>query len=362
MQRVLEMYEFGRRAVKMIPFGNGHINKTYMVITSDDEKYILQKLNTVVFKKPREFMSNIELVTNYIREIVKKQNADPTRAVLEIVPAVNAKSYVHIDDMFWRCYRFVTGAKTYEIVENPELFYEVGKAIGTFQRQLMDFPIEKLAITIPNFHNTPARFRRFKEVVNEDPKRRALEVFNEIKFLYSREEYLNNITKYLETGEIKTRVTHNDTKLNNIMIDERTNKAICVIDLDTVMPGSVLYDYGDAIRVGASTALEDEKDLSKVALNNILFEAFSRGFLEKAHDILTEKEIENLVESARIITLECGMRFLTDYLEGDVYFSIHYATHNLDRAKTQFKLVSEIENNFDELQEIIQKILQDLRK
>ncbi|MGD9886630.1 MAG: phosphotransferase enzyme family protein [Bacilli bacterium] len=362
MQRVLEMYEFGRRAVKMIPFGNGHINKTYMVITSDDEKYILQKLNTVVFKKPREVMSNIELVTNYIREIVKKQNADPTRAVLEIVPAVNAKSYVHIDDMFWRCYRFVTGAKTYEIVENPELFYEVGKAIGTFQRQLMDFPIEKLAITIPNFHNTPARFRRFKEVVNEDPKRRALEVFNEIKFLYSREEYLNNITKYLETGEIKTRVTHNDTKLNNIMIDERTNKAICVIDLDTVMPGSVLYDYGDAIRVGASTALEDEKDLSKVALNNILFEAFSRGFLEKAHDILTEKEIENLVESARIITLECGMRFLTDYLEGDVYFSIHYATHNLDRAKTQFKLVSEIENNFDELQEIIQKILQDLRK
>ncbi|MGD9604880.1 MAG: phosphotransferase enzyme family protein [Bacilli bacterium] len=362
MQKVLEMYEFGRRAVKMIPFGNGHINKTYIVITNNDEKYILQKLNTVVFKKPREVMNNIELVTNYIREIVKKENDDYSRAVLEIIPSVNAKSYVHIDDMFWRCYRFVSGAKTYEIVENPELFYEVGKAIGTFQKQLMDFPIEKLAITIPNFHNTPIRFRRFKEVVNEDPKRRALEVFNEIKFLYNREEDVSNITKYLDSGEIKTRVTHNDTKLNNVMIDENTNKAICVVDLDTVMPGSVLFDFGDAIRVGASTALEDEKDLSKVSLNQVLFEAFSRGFLEKAYDILTEKEIENLVESARIITLECGMRFLTDYLEGDVYFSTHYETHNLDRAKTQFKLVQEIEDHYDELQIIIQKILNDLRK
>ncbi|OPZ33355.1 MAG: N-acetylhexosamine 1-kinase [Tenericutes bacterium ADurb.BinA124] len=362
MQKVLDMYEFGRRAVKMVPFGNGHINKTYMVITNNDEKYILQKINTTVFKKPREVMSNIELVTNYIREVVTQQNNDPTRAVLEIIPAVNAKSYVHIDDMYWRCYRFVTGAKTYEIVENPELFFEVGKAVGTFQKQLMDFPIEKLSITIPNFHNTPARFHRFKEVVNEDPKRRALEVFNEIKFLYNREEYVNNITKHLETREIKTRVTHNDTKLNNIMIDERSNEAICVIDLDTVMPGSVLYDFGDAIRVGASTALEDEKDLSKVKINHVLFEAFSQGFLEKTHDILTEKEIENLVESARIITLECGMRFLTDYLEGDNYFSIHYETHNLDRARTQFKLVEEIENDYEDLEEIIQNILKDLRK
>lgn len=362
MQRVLEMYEFGRRAVRMVPFGNGHINKTYLIVTNNNERYILQKINTTVFKKPREVMNNIELVTNYIREIVKQQNDDPTRAALEIIPAVNLKSYVHIDDMYWRCYRFVSGAKTYEKVENPSLFYEVGKAIGIFQKQLMNFPIEKLAITIPNFHNTPARFLRFKEIVNEDPVSRGIEVFNEIMFLYSREEDMNNITKYLETGEILTRVTHNDTKLNNVMIDEATEKAICVVDLDTVMPGSVLYDFGDAIRVGASTAVEDEKDLSKVSLDKVLFEAFSRGFLEKTHDILTKIEIENLVESARIITLECGMRFLTDFIEGDVYFSINYPTHNLDRAKAQFKLVEEIEYHYDELNQIIQNILNDLRK
>jgi len=362
MQRVLEMYEFGKRAVKMEPFGNGHINKTYLVLTDNDEKFILQRINTNVFKKPKEVMRNIELVTNYIREVVAKAAKDPSRAALEIIPTVNNKTYAHFDDMYWRCYRFVQGAKSYEIIENPEMFYEVGKAVGVFQRQLQDFPIDKLYITIPNFHNTGARFRRFKQVVNDDVKRRGIEVFNEIKFVYNREEGVSKIVNMLEAGEIPTRVTHNDTKLNNIMIDEITHKAICVVDLDTVMPGSVLYDFGDAIRVGASTAQEDETDLSKVHLDLNLFKNFSKGFLEKCHQILVDKEIENLVESARIITLECGMRFLTDYLEGDIYFSINHPDHNLERARTQFKLVEEIEYNYDDMQDIIKIIMKDLRK
>jgi len=360
MQRILKQYNFGNYAVKVEPFGNGHINKTFLVETTNKEKYILQQINTSVFKRPKEVMANIELITNYIREQVKKESKDPSRAALEIVPTNNKKTYVKLDDMFWRCYHYVCGAKTYEIIEQPELFYEVGKAIGVFQKQLKDFSIKKLHITIPDFHNTPVRFNKFLDVANDDSQKRGLEVFNEIKFIFDRQKEMTKIVDMMEKNEIPIRVTHNDTKLNNIMIDEVSNKAICVIDLDTVMPGSVLYDFGDAIRIGASTAVEDELDLSKVRLDIQLFELFSRGFLEKTHSFLMPKEIENLVEGARIITLECGMRFLTDYLENDIYFKVDYPNHNLVRARTQFKLVEEIEKNYDELQLIIKNILKGL--
>lgn len=360
MQKILQHYYFGKNTINVSPFGNGHINKTFLVVTDNKEKYILQQINTAVFKKPKEVMKNIELVTNYIRDIVEKSAKDPSRAALEIVPTLESKTFVKVEDMYWRCYRFVYGAKTYERIETPDMFYEVGKAVGVFQRQLKEFPIDDLSITIPDFHNTPVRFQKFLKVANDDPKRRGIEVFNEIKFVFDRQKIMGKIVELMKNKEIPVRVTHNDTKLNNIMIDEETKKAICVIDLDTVMPGSVLYDFGDAIRIGASTAVEDEKDLNKVNLDIELFENFAKGFLEKTYHFLTSKEIENLVEGARIITLECGMRFLTDYLEGDVYFKTHYETHNLDRARTQFKLVEDIEKNNDKLKNIIKNIIEGL--
>jgi len=362
MQNILKFYYFYNDINHVERFGNGHINKTFLVTTKFEElRYIVQQINTNVFKKPIEVMENIELVTKYIRDIVcnghPKDVCDASRAALEIVNTNDNKTYVKWDNTYWRCYKFVPGARTYEIIEKPEMFYEVGLAVGIFQKQLNNFPINKLHITIPDFHNTPARFKKFKLIATKDEYHRGIDAFNEVKFLYDRANDMSIIADLIDKKEIPVRVTHNDTKLNNVMIDEKTNKAICVIDLDTVMPGSVLYDYGDAIRVGASTALEDEPNLNKVNLDIELFKLFTKGFLEKTHDILTPKEKENLVQGARIITMECGMRFLTDYLENDVYFHTTYATHNLVRAKTQFKLVQEIEKNFSKLQTIIDDIL-----
>lgn len=362
MHNIIKNYHFEDRVKRIDKFGNGHINRTFIVITNE-EKYIIQQINTNVFKDPVGVMENIELVTNHIRTgvVTLKESVDPKRAALEIVNTIDNKTYVVWKETFWRCYCFVEGAKTYEIIETPSLFYEVGKAVGVFQKQLNNFPIEQLNITIPDFHNTPVRFLKFANLATEDPYHRGIEIFNDVKFLFDRSKSMGKIMELLDAGKIPLRVTHNDTKLNNIMIDEKTNKAICVIDLDTVMPGSVLFDFGDAIRIGASTALEDEKDLNKVKLDIELFELFSRGFLEETHDILNDLEIENLVEGARIITLECGMRFLTDYLENDVYFQKKYPNHNLVRARTQFKLVEEIEKNYAKLQNIIKNILNDLR-
>lgn len=361
MQNILKSYHFYEEIENVERFGNGHINKTFLV-TTKSEKFIVQQINTKVFKNPIQVMENIELVTNYIREVACCEDCDPSRAALEIVNTIDGKTYTTWDDTFWRCYKYVVGAKTYEIIEHPRMFYEVGIAIGVFQRQLNKFPIEKLHITIPDFHNTPVRYKKFIEVAKKDEFHRGIDAFNEVKFVIDRRNGMSKIVDLIEKKEIPIRVTHNDTKLNNIMIDEITKKAICVIDLDTVMPGSVLYDFGDAIRVGASTAVEDEPDLNKVNLDIELFKAFTQGFLEKTHDILTEKEIENLVEGARIITLECGMRFLTDYLEKDVYFKTNYPTHNLVRARTQFKLVKEIEKNYDILENIVKDILKGLGK
>lgn len=366
MQNILKFYYFYNDIDKVERFGNGHINKTFLVtIKENHERFIVQQINTNVFKKPIEVMENIELVTNHIRHIAcnghSKDVCDPSRAALEIVNTNENKTYVKWDNMYWRCYKFVYGARTYEIIEKPEMFYEVGLAVGVFQKQLNNFPINKLHITIPDFHNTPVRFKKFKNVAKKDEFHRGIDAFNEVKFIYDREACMSKIVDLMDKEEIPVRVTHNDTKLNNVMIDEVSNRAICVIDLDTVMPGSVLYDFGDAIRVGASTAVEDEPNLKKVNLDLGLFEQFSRGFLEKTHDILTPKEKENLVEGARIITLECGMRFLTDYLENDVYFHIAYPTHNLVRAKTQFKLVAEIEKNYNKLQAIVDGILNSLK-
>lgn len=361
MQRVLDQYILGGEIVQVSEYGNGHINKTYLVEVEGDQKYILQQINVNVFKKPQDVMRNIEKVTEHIRMNVAKQNKNPSRAALEIVPTIGFHNYLKMNGNYWRLYRYIQGAKTYEQIEHPSQFYEVGKAVGKFQNQLIDFPIDDLAITIPDFHHTPKRYQTFLTIAEADVYGRGLDVYNEVLFVNRRKDVMGIIVDLLDSGKIPLRVTHNDTKLNNVMLDETTDEAICLIDMDTVMPGSILYDFGDAIRIGASTAAEDEKDVTKIRLDLELFEKFTKGFLEEVGDLLVEEEINNLAESVRVITLELGMRFLTDYLDGDRYFKIHYPEHNLVRARSQFQLVKDIEQKLDRMNEIVRNILNDIK-
>ena len=249
------------------------------------------------------------------------------------------------------------GADSLDVVERPEEFYESAVAFGQFQKLLADYPAESLHETIPNFHNTIDRVEKFKKAVEADVMKRAADVREEIQFVLDREADCHVLCDMLAAGEIPLRVTHNDTKLNNIMLDHETGKGICVIDLDTVMPGSALYDYGDSIRFGANTGAEDEKDLSKISCDLELFSLYTKGFIEGCGGSLTEKEIRMLPMGAKLMTLECGMRFLTDYLEGDHYFKIHRPEHNLDRTRTQFRLVKDMEDKWEKMQEIAESCL-----
>ena len=343
MIKVLNHYAFKDNVKDIKPYGNGNINKTYLVETFGNDKYILQEINTKVFKKPKEVMKNIEMVTTHIRNAHIENNLSSDNAVLEIVYTNNNDSYVKINHQYWRAYKFVNNSETYETTEDPNLFKQVGIAIGAFQKFLNDFEPNKLFVTIPDFHNTPKRYEALCKAIESDKYNRAIDVFHEIKFIYDRKDRLSIITDALDNDEIPIRVSHNDTKLNNVMIDKTTKKAVCIIDLDTVMPGSVLYDFGDAIRIGASASNEDESDLSKIKLDLPLFEAFTEGFLSEMSEILTDTEKKLLVDSVWVITMEITIRFLTDYLNNDQYFRIDYPKHNLTRVYAQMKLVEEIE-------------------
>lgn len=339
----------------------GHINDTYILkfIKNDGSKikYILQRINTDVFPKVDELMSNIDKVTKHISEKVRLEGGDVLREGLTVIPTKNNKLYYKTKngDCF-RAYHFIEGASTYMKVEHPMDFYKCGKALGKFQKQLSDFPASTVYETIPNFHNTVKRYNDFLKAVDEDKKGRVRDVKPEIQFIKDRSSEMGRLVDLLQNGELPLRVTHNDTKFNNIMIDDATEEAICVIDLDTVMPGLSLYDYGDSIRSGATTALEDEVDLNKVNFDMNLFELFTKGFLESCGDILVDKEIENMAFSAKLITLELAMRFLMDYINGDVYFQIHRPNHNLERARNQLKLVKDMENRQAEMEKIVKKI------
>ncbi len=357
MIQILKHYSFGDDVEDIEAFGNGNINKTYLATTTSGEKYILQQINTHVFKKPKDVMKNIELVTNHIRNVHRKNGLDSDNAVLNIVPTTKGTSYVKLADNYWRVYGYVYHSTTYETTNDPVLFKQVGIAIGAFQKFLHDFDSKKLAVTIPDFHNTPKRYRDFEKIVDKDPEKRAIDIYGDIKFLFDRKDGLSKITDRLDNDEIPVRVTHNDTKLNNVMIDKTTKQALCIIDLDTVMPGSVLYDFGDAVRIGASTAKEDESDLSKINFDLKLFEAFTEGFIREAGRFLTEKEIDLLVDSVWIITMEIAMRFLGDYLNGDQYFRTDYEDHNLIRARSQMKLVEELEQYKDDMEDIVRHIV-----
>lgn len=340
--------------MELSAYGNGHINDTYIVHSKPD--YILQRINNKVFTDPASVMENIQGVTEFLRKKIEEAGGDPDRETLNLIYTTDGKPYYKYgENEYYRMYKFIDHAKSYDAVEDPMQLYNAAKAFGKFQNMLADYPAEKLHETIRNFHNTKTRFADFKKAVEDNIAGRRDEVEAEIKFVLDREADCSVIVDALADGSVPLRVTHNDTKLNNVMLDEVTGEGVCVIDLDTVMPGSLLYDYGDALRFGGSSGAEDEKDLSKIWFDVEKFEYFTRGFIEALPSI-TERELELLPFSVKLMTYECGARFLADYLNGDTYFKIHYPTHNLDRCRTQFKLVADIEAKMDELNAIVRKI------
>ena len=342
-------------AISCQRYGSGHINDTFRLIC-EKHPYILQRMNTDIFQDPVSLMRNIEGVTTFLRQEVIKNNGDPDRETLNLIRTrEGAPYYVDSRGNYWRMYLFIEGATCYNLVEKPEDFYQSGKAFGHFQRLLADYPAETLHETIVNFHNTVDRFAKFKAAVEADSEDRATSVQEEIKFVLDREELAHTLCDLQDTGKMPLRVTHNDTKLNNIMIDDETGRAICVIDLDTVMPGLSVNDFGDSIRFGASTGAEDEQDLSKISCDLHLYEVYTKGFIEGCAGALTDIELDMLPMGAILMTFECGMRFLTDYLEGDHYFKIHREGHNLDRCRTQFKLVADMEEKLPQMKAIVEK-------
>ncbi len=361
LEEVIGHFKYEGELTDTRPYGSGHINDTYLLTFkegAEENHIILQKLNKEVFPRPVELMENVMHVTSYLRERILEKGGDPLRETLNLIPTADGKAYYKDSrGEYWRSYIFIAGATCYDQVEKPEDFYQSAVAFGNFQRLLSEFPAETLHETIEGFHDTKARFAVFKQAVKEDRMGRAASVQKEIEFVLAREDVADYFGDLQAKGELPLRVTHNDTKLNNIMIDDETGKAICVIDLDTVMPGLVMNDFGDSIRFGANTAAEDETDLSLVSCSMELFELYAKGFLEGCGGRLTEKEVSLMPMGARVMTFECGMRFLTDYLQGDVYFKIHREHHNLDRCRTQFKLVEDMEKKWYTMQEIIKNVV-----
>ena len=340
----------------VVPYGNGHINDTYLCDVKPG--YILQKINTNVFKNPEEVMSNIIRVTRFLGNIITENGGDSKRETMNVIKTRDGHDFYKIDDnTYFRMYDYIENTVTHETVENPMQFFEAGKAFGKFQKMLNDFPADELFETIVDFHNTPVRVAQLEKAIENNYQNRLEQISEEIEIAKKYSKYAPLIVDSIASGEIPLRVTHNDTKLNNILFDKDTDEAVCVIDLDTVMQGSLLYDFGDALRFGASSGTEDEKDLSKIWFDLDKFEHFAKGFLGEMKGSLTPKEIELLAESALILTYECGIRFLADYLNGDTYFKTKYPTHNLDRARTQLKLVVDIESKFDEMKKIIAKYI-----
>lgn len=339
---------------------SGHINCTYKVSFEKPDgqtiNYLFQKINLNVFKDPDKLMHNIVAVTAHLRKKIIAAGGNPERETLTFLQAVDGKYYtVCENNAHWRVCNFVDNTYSCDSIDNNEVFFNSGAAFGRFQRLLSDFDGSTLYETIPDFHNTKKRFEALQEAIKNDIAHRADSVRDEIAFALAREKDCSVLVDMIADGALPLRVTHNDTKLNNILFDNDTNEGICIVDLDTVMPGLSLYDFGDSIRFGANTAAEDEKDVSKVALSLPLYESYVSGYLSTAGSSLTSKEIELLPFSAKLMTYECGIRFLTDYLNGDTYFKIHYPEHNLVRCHTQFALVADIERKLEQMSAITAK-------
>ena len=347
---ILRQFRLSGNPTSCERYGFGHINETYLVLTDAGPRYILQKINDHVFPDVPKLQHNIAAVTAYLRKQIEEKHG-----VLNLIPTLDGNTYYYSEVLgYWRVYDYIENSVCLQQPESPEDFYQSAIAFGTFQQQLKDFPAHTLYETIPNFHNTPDRYRIFREVLEADPTGRAKDVAAEIAFVLEREEKAGQLIALLEAGKLPLRVTHNDTKLNNVMFRASDRTPLCVMDLDTTMPGLSAYDFGDAIRFGASTAAEDEKDLDKVWMDLELFRLFTKGYLEACPG-LTDLEKEVLPLGAYTMTLECGMRFLTDHIDGDNYFSIHREGQNLDRARTQFKLVADMEAKWEEMVKIVAK-------
>lgn len=356
IEKAVYAFKLNGEPVSCEIFGHGHINHTLKVMTDAGAEYVLQRINKYVFKDPVRLMANVSAVTEYLRERVE----DPRMALHFIMTHDDRYYYKDEQGEYWRMYDFV-GGFCLDMAETDEDFYQSALAFGRFQSMLADFPADTLYETIPEFHNTIDRYRQFREVLAKDPCCRLAGVQEEVKFLLEREELGGTLQRMRESGELPLRVTHNDTKLNNVLLDRKTRKSLCVLDLDTVMPGLSLYDYGDSIRFGAATAEEDEKDLSRMTMDLHMFEIYTKGYME-ACPTLTDREVEMMPMGALIMTLEVGLRFLTDYIDGDHYFKTAYSDHNLVRARTQLKLVADMQSKWDEMNRIVAKVANQVRR
>ena len=357
MLKIAAKFRFQGKPRQYKQYGSGLVNKTYRVTCESGKKYILQKVNTQAFLDPISLMENIDQVTRYLHARVRT-----SREALSLVPAVDGNIYALDEEGgFWRAYDYITGTICLEKAGHAGDFYQSGLAFGRFLNLLTHYPTHTLVETIPGFHDTPLRYRALKDALALDAQGRAEEAREEIDFALLREAGASVFMKLLQKGRLPLRVTHNDTKLNNILFDRETRRSLCVVDLDTVMPGLVMNDFGDAIRFGASSAAEDETELSRVQLDLELYAAFTRGFIESCGDNLTKKEVELLPMGAKLMTLECGVRFLTDFLSGDRYFRIEHPGHNLDRCRAQFKLLADMEQKWPQMNEIVMEAAKKLK-
>ena len=360
LNEVLEAFDFGNPVVGAMRFGYGHINDTFCVHTQPKDDccacFILQRMSSAAFKHPDQLMKNIIGVTEYLGKQIAANGGDRSREAMEVIrPRSGEDYYTDSQGGAWRVYPFVKDIYCYQTADTPELFAASGRAFGRFQKMLAGYPAHTLFETIPHFHDTEDRLAKLKAAMEADALGRVKDCGPEIEFVMARQADCSVALQALRDGVLPLRVTHNDTKLNNVLIDKKTGEGMCVIDLDTVMPGLSINDFGDSIRFGANHSKEDEKDLSKVNFDMELYEVYTRGFLEGAQGSLTAAELEYLPWGARLMTLECGIRFLTDYLDGDHYFRIHYADQNLDRCRTQFKLVKDMEERFAEMAAVVAK-------
>ena len=342
---------------------NGHINTTYRACYRTDDghvdRYILQRINDYVFKDPVQVMRNVEKVTRHITWKVLRRRKNAAGQTLTLYPARGGRSYINLPEEggMWRCYNNIEGTHTYDVVENTRQAYQAGYAFGSFQELVSDMNPEDIRESIPDFHNTPKRYEALLRSVEADVKGRASECQKEHELLSNWAPQFSKLVKMQRRGLLPTRITHNDTKINNVMLDEETDSAVCVIDLDTVMPGLSLYDFGDMVRSATCTADEDEKDLSKVSMQMPFFESLAEGYLDAAHSFLTRREIDNLAFSGWLITCEIAIRFLTDYLDGDLYFRVDYPEHNLVRARNQLALAKSIQSNLPRMQKHVRKLV-----
>ena len=357
LDEVLAAFDIKAGAADAVHFSQGHVNETFMVTEPESgRRFVVQRISPAAFKRPDQVMENVIGITEYLGREIEKNGGDRTREALCFLrPRTGGLYYEDRDGGPWRVYPYVERTLCYQAAETPELFAASGRAFGRFQRLLRDYPAGTLYETIPHFHDTEDRLAKLKAAVAADKLGRAAACGPEINFMLEREADCSVALQALRDGILPLRVTHNDTKLNNVLMDEDTGEGICIIDLDTVMPGLAINDFGDSIRFGANHSAEDETDLSKVNLDIGLFEVYTQAFLEGAGGTLTAAEIEYLPWGAKLMTLECGIRFLTDYLEGDVYFHISREHQNLDRCRTKCKLVQDMEEHWDEMAAIVKK-------